>query len=98
MSEVFTTLDAALAAIDVATTDQDEKTTALVDAITSLQDRVKADDLEPGELDSLLADIAASASAISSNATRISDASATVAGIEPSDVEVDPIEEIPPIV
>lgn len=97
MSEVFTTLDTALAAIDAATTDQDEKTTALFDEITNLQARVTADDLAEGELDTLLAGIAAKASAISSNATRISDASAVVASIEPTDVEVPPIEEIPPI-
>lgn len=96
MSQVFTTLDAALANIDVATSDQDAKTTALEAEIAAVRERVKKDDLEPGELDTLLAHVAASAGAISANATRISDASAIVATVEADEV-VPPVEEIPPI-
>lgn len=76
------TLNAALDNIDTATTE-------LANQLTQLVERVTADDISPEE-------IQAAVEKASALATRISDASTSVAGIEPTPVVVpDPVEEIP---
>lgn len=76
------TLNAALDNIDAATTE-------LASQLTQLVERVTADDISPEE-------IQAAVEKASALATRISDASTSVAGIEPTPVVVpDPVEEIP---
>lgn len=81
-------LNAALDSIDTATT-------GLADALVALLERVTADDISPAELEAAVAKASAMA-------TRISDASAGVAAIEPSPVVLpDPIEDPvvePPVV
>jgi hypothetical protein len=76
------TLNAALDNIDTATTE-------LASQLTQLVERVSADDISPEDLQ-------AAVERASALATRISDASTSVAGIEPTPVVVpDPVEEIP---
>lgn len=79
-------LNAALGSIDTATTE-------LANQLTSLVERVTADDISDAEL-------AAAVERASGLATRISDASTALAGIEPVDVPVPPVEdptEEPPV-
>ena len=78
----LTNLNAALDNLDAATT-------AHAQALADLAARVAADDISPQE-------IAASVSRLSASAEAISGFSTTVAGIEPTPVEVPPVEEIPP--
>lgn len=76
------TLNAALDNIDVATTE-------LAAQLTELVARVTADDITPEE-------IQAAVEKASALATKVSDASTAVAGIEPTPIVVpDPVEEIP---
>lgn len=76
------TLNAALDNIDTATTE-------LATQLTELAARVAADDISPEDLQ-------AAVDKASALATRVSDASASVAGIEPTPVAIpDPVEEIP---
>lgn len=91
-------LNAALDNLDTATTSLDEATTAHAAELADLVERVKADDLAPGELEAAVARAAAKAEAISTAAANISSFSTSVAGIEPTDVVVpDPVDPIPPI-
>lgn len=93
----LTNLNAALDNLDTATSSLDAATTAHAQALADLAVRVRNDDISPAEIAAAVERASASANAISTAAGNISGFSTSVAGIEPTPVEVPPVEEIPPI-